>query len=191
MADCINNLYIAIIYKWGSLLPSEKNLRIQQELREWADISDWSNPFAVTLTFKSHVKLRAGSQTPGAYLNNAVAHQNFRHFMNILNKQFFGNAAERFGKRLRVIPVLEGTATKRTHYHAVIECPDDDLRLKFPSMIETSWLQTDWGNKQINVQADANSGWIDYITKFRDKYALEESVDWNNLHEYVEKRFEK
>src|SRR5208282_5946263 len=60
----------------------------------------------------------------------------FRHFMNLLNRAVYGAAFRRYGKRLRVLPVLEkgevraralrswhGGTSGRWHIHCAIELP--------------------------------------------------------------------
>lgn len=48
-------------------------------------------------------------------LNELSASQNFRHFMNRLNRAAFGKAAQRYGKGLAVVPILEGGSNRVTH----------------------------------------------------------------------------
>lgn len=114
-------------------------------------------------------------------LTPELAVQNFRHFMNLLNKRMYGNAARRHGKRLPVFPVHEGGGSKRLHYHAMIDCPRDDLRDTFPALIDEIWRSTQWGYYQTKVTA-ADEGWITYVTKLRDKPDLASAIDWMNYH---------
>jgi hypothetical protein len=101
--------------------------------------------------------------------------------MNLLNKRVYGNAARRHGKRTPVIPILEGGGSKRLHYHIVIDCPRDDLRDTFPSLIDETWRSTQWGYHEIKVTA-ADQGWITYVTKLRDKPDFASAFDWMNCH---------
>jgi len=78
--------------------------------------------------------------------------------------------------------VIEGGSGKRLHIHAVIDCPREDLVEQFPLMIEQAWLKTQWGFGQIDVQPDTDRGWIDYISKFRDKPVYADAIDWENCH---------
>ncbi len=154
-------------------------LQYQQSVRTFANIETWQTPFAVTLT------LRQSRQTdPGRHvrLTREIASANFRHFMNILNKQVLGKAYTRFSQQLRVIAVLEGGDDKRLHYHAVIECPGDEQLLRFPALIQKSWLRTDWGFQHSNIQIDADNGWINYISKLRDKPSYVDAFDWANCY---------
>jgi len=68
------------------------------------DTSNWGEFCAVTLTLKQ------GHQADGTgwvKIDHYQCRQAFRHFMNLLNKAVYGSAFRRYGKRLRVLPVLE------------------------------------------------------------------------------------
>ena len=64
-------------------------------VRDFIEDIEFSRPFAVTLTMNS-VQWRSHSQ-------------NFRHFMNRLNQSFLKSGYRRYGKRLTVVPIIEGT----------------------------------------------------------------------------------
>jgi hypothetical protein len=154
-------------------------LEYQSAVLSYANIEGWKSPFALTLT------LRQARQTEPGYkelLTPDRASANFLHFMNILNKRVFGKAFTKFGTRLQVFSVLEGGPDKRLHFHAAIECPRDEIAFTFPSMIREAWLRTDWGYNQIKIKSDADNGWIDYISKFRDKPSYVDGIDWTNCH---------
>ena len=51
----------------------------------------------------------------------------------------------------------------------------------YPQMIEQCWQQTDWGYNQVHVTADADSGWVRYMTKLRSKPDFASSIDWMNF----------
>ncbi len=57
------------------------------------------NCFGVTLTLKQGIKNQK--------LDDISCSQNLKHFLNVINQKCFGNQVKRFGKRLRVLPVLE------------------------------------------------------------------------------------
>jgi hypothetical protein len=117
-----------------------------------------------------------------SYLNHDRASQNFRHFANMLNASVYGKAFKRFGNRLRVIPVIEGGNGKRLHYHVIIDCPRDDLRGNFTTMIQEAWKRTAWADQQTYILADADDGWKTYISKTRDKPVFADAIDWLNYH---------
>ena len=104
-----------------------------------------------------------------------------RHFINVLNKKIYGSSAQRYRKRLSILPVIEGGRDIRLHYHTLIDCPRDDLIEGFPDLITTIWRRTLWGHEEVCIKP-ADSGWISYITKIRTKSNLDESLDWTNCH---------
>jgi hypothetical protein len=121
----------------------------------------------------------------------------FRHFMNLLNRAVYGNVHRRYGKQLRVLPILErgdfytdGVFGKRRildrwHYHAAIEPPRHIDAYRFKTLIEKCWSKVDWGYRRILVRQNADRGWIHYMLKNRQKSdfdAWEDCVDWESLH---------
>ena len=154
-------------------------LRHQQAFRDFCHTDGWNAPYAVTLTMKQGIPI---DQSRRAYerLTPERASQNLRHFLNLLNKRVYGNAHVRHKLRIPVIPVREGGTRSRLHYHIMIDCPRDDLKPVYPELIRSLWGRTRWGYDQIDIQADADSGWINYISKLRDKPSFEDSIDWVN-----------
>jgi hypothetical protein len=68
------------------------------------DMSSWEKFCDVTLTLK-----QASQSDNGVWIkiDDYPCRRAFRHFMNLLNRAVFGAAFRRYGKRLRVLPVLE------------------------------------------------------------------------------------
>src|ERR1700751_5250685 len=68
------------------------------------DTSSWGPFCDVTLTLK-----QARPSEKGAWIkiDDYPCRQAFRHFMNLLNRAVYGAAFRRYGKSLRVLPVLE------------------------------------------------------------------------------------
>jgi hypothetical protein len=157
-------------------------LRQQAAFREFADISHWVDPVAVTLTMKQAIQPTDGHQRRLLYLDRYSASQNLRHCLNTLNCKVFGNRFRRFGEKLRVIPVLEGGNGKRLHYHLMTDCPRADLKDQFPAMIRDAWEATTWGYYQSDIQTGADEGWKLYISKLRDKPDYADAIDWPNYH---------
>ena len=155
--------------------------RYQSAFREFADISDWHSPHAFTLTMKQGIRPPFEPASATEYLTREKASQNFRHFMNLMNKRVFGKAASHHGKRLPVIPVIEGGSEKRLHYHGVIDCPRDDLIGLLPMIVRSTWAKTKWAWNEIDIQPDADRGWINYISKTNDKPDYANAIDWENF----------
>ena len=86
---------------------------------------------AVTLTLKKRVK--------GVWLDDIRASQNFRHFMNLLNSKVYGKRFKRFNKQLKVIPVMEMSASNRLHFHLIIEVPTDCDYLWLQNEVKEIW----------------------------------------------------
>lgn len=114
------------------------------------------------------------------FLTPEAASQNVRHFINVLSRQTLGNTSYKYGKRIQIMPIVEGTVEGVLHYHAQIECPNLELRPVFPTLMASIWSQTLWG-AQIHV-VPVDSGWINYITKQRSKPVFADAVDWQNAH---------
>lgn len=164
----------------------ELNERIQTAMREWVAFEEWSNPYAITLTMKQNrdVKTLRGQHTIS--LDDIAASRNFGYFMHRLNRKVYGRQAKRYGRILRVVPILERSkGTDRLHFHAGIERPDKITDEAFRSLIKEQWYKTPWAYYQIDIQDSADDGWISYITKFSDKESVAESIDWDNVHNII------
>ena len=154
-------------------------VRAQQAFRDFIHIDGWNAPFAVTLTMKQGIPIEQCGRT---FIRLAPdrASQNLSYFLSLLNKKIYGKAYTRFNVRIPVIPILEGGTRSRLHYHLMIDCPRDDLKPVYPQLIDYLWGRTRWGYSQSDIQANADSGWINYISKLRDKPSFEDSIDWLN-----------
>lgn len=156
--------------------------QVQLILRNWISQQNFVQPFAVTLTLRQCITVPNGTPAAKMWINETLASQNLRHFLNKLNRSIFGKAALRFKKSVACIPVLEGGDFRRLHYHLLIDCPRADLVESFPDIIAHHWRSTNWGYHQLDCQRDPDAGWVNYITKFRDKPNYTDSIDWTNLH---------
>lgn len=159
-----------------------ENIRIQQAFREFATIDHWHAPHAVTLTMKQGIRDPFEPASATEFLTPEKASANFRHFMNLLNRKVLGKSYERHRQGLRVIPVIEGTQSKRYHYHAVIDCPRDDIAEEFPQLIHDTWIKTRFGYNKLQIVENCDAGWTKYISKLRDKTSIHDSIDWINYH---------
>jgi hypothetical protein len=158
------------------------NHDIQNVFREFACIDHWRSPHAVTLTMKQGIRAPYEPAAATEYLDQQKASRNFRHFMNLLNRRVLGKRFQHHDERVSVIPVIEGGRTKRLHYHAAIDCPRPDLEGLFPLIIQSTWNRTKWAYGIIDIQSNADSGWINYISKTRDKPSYADAIDWENYH---------
>lgn len=157
------------------------NVRHQEAIREWIDISKWNNPYAVTLTLKKSIPSFIQDRPVRPRISKTVASDNFKRFLNILNGMVFRKSAKRYNKRIKVVGVMERTDTKHLHYHAVIDCPKEFKGNDFEATIKEAWAKTLWAHEQVHVKSNIDQGWIRYITKLRDKYSVTDAVDWINV----------
>ena len=68
------------------------------------DTSSWGAFCDVTLTLRQARQPDSGGWVK---IDDYRCRQAFRHFMNLLNRAVYGAAFRRYGKKLRVLPVLE------------------------------------------------------------------------------------
>lgn len=147
-------------------------------------IAHWTTCFAVTLTMKQVLPpgaLGADQRGPG-YLDAQRASTNLVDFVNRLNRRVFGKAAERYGKRVRCIAVLENSEYQRLHYHLCLGPPEWIGPNEFEAAIRSSWFETHWAHRQIDIQPNADEGWLAYILKSRSKTDFDQSIDLATFH---------
>ena len=151
------------------------------------DTSRWGAFCDVTLTLKQSRQPDSGGWVK---IDDYRCRQAFRHFMNLLNRAVYGAAFRRYGKRLRVLPVLEkgevraralrswdrGTSG-RWHIHCAIELPSYFDGMALERLIRECWAKIEWGYGRILVRDDANAGWINYMLKDRQKSEFDGFVD--------------
>jgi hypothetical protein len=151
------------------------------------DTKDWGAFCDATLTLK-----QARQSDTGVWIkiNDYSCRQAFRHFMNLLNKAIYGSAFRRYGKRLRVLPVLEkgevptcalrswerGTYG-RWHIHCAIELPSNFNAVDLEKLIRDCWTKVEWACSRILVRDSANAGWIEYMLKKRQKSEFDGFLD--------------
>ena len=119
------------------------------------DTSSWGAFCDVTLTLKQARQLDSGGWVK---IDDYRCRQAFRHFMNLLNKAVYGAAFRRYGKSLRVLPVLEkgevrtralrsgdrGTSG-RWHIHCAIELPSHFDGIDLEKLIRDCWTKSRMG----------------------------------------------
>lgn len=146
------------------------------------DTSHWPPFCAVTLTMKQG---RQSDQGIWFHADGQQAKIAFQIFLNRLNKEVFGNAALRYGKKLGVIPVVEKEEFGRWHIHAAIELPSRFNPVAFDELIATHWSQIDWARERTHFEEGADQGWITYMLKRRQKSDLEtwsDCIIWESFH---------
>jgi hypothetical protein len=167
-------------------------VEVRSEVHEAAksflfDTSRWGPFCDATLTLK---QARQSEKCAWIKLDDYPCRQAFRHFMNLLNRATYGAAFRRYGKRLRVLAVLEkgevrasalrswerGTSG-RWHIHCAIELPTHLDAIALEKLIRCCWAKVDSGNGRILVRDGANAGWISYMLKNRQKSGFDTFLD--------------
>jgi hypothetical protein len=151
------------------------------------DTSSWGAFCDVTLTLKQARQPDTGGWVK---IDDYRCRRAFRHFMKLLNRAAYGTAFRRYGKRLRVLPVLEkGEVRARTlrswdhgtsgrwHIHCAIELPSHFDGIALEKLIRNCWAKVEWGYGRILVRDCANAGWIHYMLKDRQKSEFDGFVD--------------
>ena len=160
---------------------------IESAKSHFFDTSSWSEFCDVTLTLKQGHQPDSGGWVK---IDDYRCRQAFRHFMNLLNRAVYGAAFRRYGKRLRVLPVLEkgevrarslrpwerGTSG-RWHIHCAIELPSHFDAVVLENLICDCWAKVEWGHGRILVRDGANAGWISYMLKDRQKSEFDGFLD--------------
>lgn len=159
----------------------EMNLRIRKEMQHWACVDAWSNRYAVTLTMKQCLVTPSLKGEHTVSLDDKIASRNFRHFLNLLNDEVLGRTERRKGNKIRVIPAWETSKDERLHGHAILERPTGPTDGEFRQLIKDKWSKTDWAYPQLCIK-EANSGWLNYMLKDRDKKSVADAIDWLNVH---------
>lgn len=142
----------------------------------------WRSIFDLTLTLKQGRRADNGHWVS---LDEIGCRNAFWHFKDFLNRAAFGNATRRYGKRLRMVPVLEKSIGGRWHYHVAIEPPPHLDGVEFKTLIHKCWAKTDWGYREVKIRDNADSGWIKYMLKPSQKSCFDDwadCIDWFSLN---------
>lgn len=110
---------------------------------------------AVDLDFKKSAYLNDGTTQEKVHriLTEDNARKNVRHFLNILNKKIYGNAAKRFNKKVHVVPVIKGgTKNNQLHLHMTVIVPERFKKDEFVTLMSNLWTKTHFGNSVMKVQ---------------------------------------
>jgi hypothetical protein len=164
-----------------------KSVHFESAKSHFFDIGSWGPFCDVTLTLKQARRSDSGAWVK---IDDYSCRQAFRHFVNLLDRCVYGAAFRRYGKRLRVLPVLEkgevrtralrswqcGTSG-RWHVHCAIELPSHLNAVALEKLIRRCWARVEWGYGRILVRDGANVGWINYMLKDRQKSEFDGFLD--------------
>jgi hypothetical protein len=104
-----------------------------------------------------------------------------KRFGRALNRSLFGNAAQRNGKSILMIPVFEGLQKAKTpHIHLAVAVTEDRL-LGFQDKVQQAWNSATpfAGYTDTEIVYDA-SGWSRYISK-QSVFTDRQSIDWPSV----------
>ena len=115
----------------NSIITPLKEENLSSEIIKLLSQHPIPNPITLTLTARQRVD--------GERVDDIKLFQNFRHFLNLLNKELFGHASQRFGKKLKVWNVREVSGEGRYHLHCLIEKPTHISSDKFKELVVSIW----------------------------------------------------
>jgi len=136
-------------------------------VRTWLGGMTKEFPLALTLTLKQTITETNNRGTYKRKLTREDCERIARRFTQKLNRQVFGKyAADRCGKTLRYLPVIEGErSNKHLHLHFAIGGLPSHIKFnQFDTLVTNAKLQVE--NIDCEHKVDVtDSGWMEYITK--------------------------
>jgi hypothetical protein len=139
---------------------------VKTATRTWIQTMANDFPLALTLTLKKSIV----EKTPRGTVQRAITKQDCeritQRFQQKLNRAVFGHAAERHGKTLKYLPVVEGERSeKNLHLHFAIGGLPSHVRFnQFNALVCEAKKHVQHVDEQHKVDL-ADSGWLEYITK--------------------------
>ena len=139
---------------------------VKAATRTWVQSMYKDFPLALTLTLKQTIV----EETPKGNVRRSITKQDCERiterFQQKLNRAVFGKAAERHGKSLRYLPVVEGERSgKHLHLHFAIGGLPSYVKFnQFDALVCEAKKYVRHVDEQHKVDI-ADSGWLEYITK--------------------------
>ncbi len=151
---------------------TENEIKLQRANTEWMLEQASLCTHAVTLTLKPYRVTTSDGRRTLEQVTEIGAQSTFRHFMNRLNANVFGNAAKRHGKSVTAIPVLgELRSRKKPHYHCAMGSFRDHLSEKaIADNIKIAWRAAPFGNYQVHVEPITTDLWLGYLGSHTGNY---------------------
>ena len=160
--------------------------QLQSEL-DWIqskDFSDWRDSLFITLTNRISLKYEHEKGIGFKRVTLDDAHQNLRHWYNLLNRKVFGKDYKNKKKRLRCLPVTERTRDNhfkiRIHHHLILEKPENWDTNSFWTQVCLCWEKTRLGLVSIKSY-DKKRNHVSYSPCVH----MQEIYDMQNLKGYV------
>lgn len=143
-------------------LPTQK-----AAVRAWLGGMCKEFPLSLTLTLKQIIVEKNDRGTYKRKLTRDDCERIARRFTQKLNREVFGKyAAEKGGKSLKYLPVVEGErSNKHLHLHFAVGGLPNHVRFnQFDTLVTNAKLHVEHIDVQHEVDI-TDSGWIEYITK--------------------------
>lgn len=143
-------------------LPTQK-----AAVRAWLGGMSREFPLSLTLTLKQTIVERNDRGTYKRKLTRDDCERIAKRFTQKLNREVFGKyAAEKGGKSLKYLPVVEGErSNKHLHLHFAVGGLPSHVRFnQFDTLVTNAKLHVEHIDVQHEVDI-TDSGWIEYITK--------------------------
>ena len=143
-------------------LPTQK-----AAVRAWLAGMSREFPLSLTLTLKQTIVEKYDRGTYKRKLTRDDCERIARRFTQKLNREVFGKyAAEKGGKSLKYLPVVEGErSNKHLHLHFAVGGLPSHVRFnQFDKLVTNAKLHVEHIDIQHEVDI-TDSGWIEYITK--------------------------
>ena len=143
-------------------LPTQK-----AAVRAWLGGMSREFPLSLTLTLKQTIVEKNDRGTYKRRLTRDDCERIAKRFTQKLNREVFGKyAAEKGGKSLKYLPVVEGErSNKHLHLHFAVGGLPSHVRFnQFDTLVTNAKLHVEHIDIQHEVDI-TDSGWIEYITK--------------------------
>jgi len=135
--------------------------------RLWLTEMSKDYPLALTLTLKQTITDSCLIGARKRMLNIVDCEKIAHRFQQKLNRTVFGQrAADKYGKSLKYIPVVEGQrSSKHLHLHYAIGGLPGYLQFRdFEALVTSAKIYVEHVDTEHKVDI-ADSGWMEYITK--------------------------
>ncbi len=134
--------------------------------RAWLASLSRSYPLALTLTLKQTVTVSTPVGSHKRRLGRDDCDRIAKRFIQKLNREVFGKAAERYGKQLKYLIVVEGERSeKNLHLHLAIgDLPSHVKFNQVANLVKQAKSHVLEIDEQYKVDI-TDSGWMEYISK--------------------------
>ena len=140
--------------------------QLRNVLQDWLKPNFKDGDFDLTLTFNPHYWDPDINAKPDA----VSCANHMHHYLNVINRGFYGHHYRRGKKRLKSVHVFELNQSMGFHVHMVLENP---AHCRIPPIHRIEYLHASWmrmncsGVTKANLVRETQSvhGWIKYITK--------------------------